>query len=392
MSVELVVSGFSENPDLLVGKIPAGYDEFQKKGQFIKSTNNPSKIDDQDRLLTYNTRTYSYNANGDLAQIQWTPTTQSTYTYDAIGNLKQANLVTGNALAYSYDGLNRRTLKNDGTTLKYRYLYEDNYRVSAQVNNSGQILKTYMYATSPYVADYMTVSGVTYRLIKDHLGSPRLVVNVSDGTVIQRMDYNDLGEAVTDTNGGYQPFGFAGGLYDAQTKLIKFGARDYDPRSAGRWTSKDPLLFGGGSPNLYEYVWQDPINVTDPSGLQPPGNVFADPGYGGEWVEYSSSAGSKVKPELESSASCLAQCLATPLTITAGMESTGHTGEKDPHTTGDACDFGYNSNPGLSTNPNLQKCYNQCYDKSNLGLIEKTNLHTQDRPGPGNYTGLHPYP
>ena len=33
----------------------------------------------------------------------------------------------------------------------------------------------------------------------------------------------------------FQPFGFAGGLYDHQTGLIRFGARDYDSE-AGRWT------------------------------------------------------------------------------------------------------------------------------------------------------------
>ena len=34
-----------------------------------------------------------------------------------------------------------------------------------------------------------------------------------------------------------QPFGFAGGLYDAETKLVRFGARDYDA-GTGRWTSR----------------------------------------------------------------------------------------------------------------------------------------------------------
>ena len=42
--------------------------------------------------------------------------------------------------------------------------------------------------------------------------------------------------------GGLQPFGFAGGLWDRETGLVRFGARDDDPRSA-RWTAGDPLLF-----------------------------------------------------------------------------------------------------------------------------------------------------
>jgi RHS repeat-associated protein len=69
-----------------------------------------------------------------------------------------------------------------------------------------------------------------------------------------------------DTNPGFQPFGFAGGLYDRHTGLIRFGARDYDPET-GRWTAKDPILFSGGDVNLYGYVFNDPVNLSDPNGM-----------------------------------------------------------------------------------------------------------------------------
>jgi len=62
------------------------------------------------------------------------------------------------------------------------------------------------------------------------------------------------------------PFGFAGGLYDTDTKLVRFGARDYDAE-VGRWTSKDPVLFYGGDINLYNYSVSNPINTSDPEGL-----------------------------------------------------------------------------------------------------------------------------
>jgi RHS repeat-associated protein len=87
--------------------------------------------------------------------------------------------------------------------------------------------------------------GTTYRLITDHLGSVRLVVDAADGSVAQRLDYDAFGRVLNDTNPGFQPFGFAGGLYDRDTGLVRFGVRDYDAY-AGRWTAKDPVLFQGG--------------------------------------------------------------------------------------------------------------------------------------------------
>ncbi|OQW88256.1 MAG: hypothetical protein BWK78_08480 [Thiotrichaceae bacterium IS1] len=68
------------------------------------------------------------------------------------------------------------------------------------------------------------------------------------------------------TNQNFQPFGFAGGWYDSDTRLVRFGARDYDAESE-RWTSKDPIGFGGGDFNLFGYVESDPVNWLDPSGL-----------------------------------------------------------------------------------------------------------------------------
>ena len=62
------------------------------------------------------------------------------------------------------------------------------------------------------------------------------------------------------------PFGFAGGLYDVDTKLTRFGYRDYDAYT-GKWTAKDPIGFSGGDSNLYGYVLGDPVNWFDPEGM-----------------------------------------------------------------------------------------------------------------------------
>jgi RHS repeat-associated protein len=83
--------------------------------------------------------------------------------------------------------------------------------------------------------------------------------------VIQELTYDAFGNVLTDTNPGFQPFGFAGGLYDQHTKLTRFGARDYDAE-VGRWTAKDPLGFDAGDTNLYSYAFNDPVNFIDPDG------------------------------------------------------------------------------------------------------------------------------
>lgn len=234
-----------------------------------------STFDDQDRLLTYNSRVYSYNKNGDLTQIQWNTTDNTYYSYDIFGNLSQFTEIGGTVHDYIVDPFNRRVGKKIGATnVNYRYLYENQYRIAAQLTGPGVVQKLFTYATSVNVPDYMTISGVRYRIIKDQVGSPRLVVKSTDGSIQQQIEYDDLGKILSDTNPGFQPFGFAGGIYDAPSKLVKFGARDYDAET-GRWTTKDPLLFGGGDTNLFGYVENDPINFIDPDGEM---KLPADPG------------------------------------------------------------------------------------------------------------------
>src|SRR5207247_2776818 len=136
---------------------------------------------------------------------------------------------------------------------------------TAELGCAGTLASRCVYATRVNVPDYMVKSGVTYRFVLDHLGSPRLVVNTTTGQIVQRMDYDEFGRVLTDTNPGFQPFGFAGGIYDRDIGLVHFGVRDYDPET-GRWTAKEPLPFSSGDPNLYDYVLDDPINRSDPSG------------------------------------------------------------------------------------------------------------------------------
>jgi RHS repeat-associated protein len=140
-------------------------------------------------------------------------------------------------------------------------------RPVAELDASGAIVSRFVYGSRVVAPEFMTRMGVTFRLITDHVGSVRLVVNTVNGTIAQRLDYDTWGNVISDTNPGFQPFGYAGGLHDSLTRLTRFGSRDYDA-AIGRWLSKDPIGFAGRDTNLLAYAANDPLNNIDPTGLE----------------------------------------------------------------------------------------------------------------------------
>ena len=226
--------------------------------------NNGAIHDNQDRLISTNTATYTYTDNGDLlTKTKGTDTTQ--YKYDALGNLLSTTLPSGTLIEYIIDGQYRRIGRKVDGVLENAWLYKDDLNPIAELDGAGNVISRFVYASKVNVPDYVIKGGVTYRIISDHLGSPRLIIDTTTGAITQQIEYDDWGNILVDTNPGFQPFAFAGGLYDQDTKLIRFGARDYDPE-IGRWTAKDPIRFDGDDPNLYGYVLNDPVNAVDITG------------------------------------------------------------------------------------------------------------------------------
>jgi RHS repeat-associated protein len=226
-----------------------------------------ASYDAQDRLTTYGPATYTYTPVGDL-RTKTVGSATTTYAYDELGNLLSVALPNGTDVEYLVDGQDRRIGKRVDGTLVQGFIYGDQLRVVAELEGDNEVASRFVYADGENVPAYMVKDGVTYRIVTDALGSVRLVVNAATGAVAQRLDYDEFGQVLVDTSPGFQPFGFAGGLYDRHTSLTHFGARDYDAET-GRWTGKDPLGFEAGDPNLYAYVGSDPVNFTDPSGEEP---------------------------------------------------------------------------------------------------------------------------
>jgi RHS repeat-associated protein len=220
--------------------------------------------DAQDRLLTYGNASYTYTNNGELATKTVGSQTTS-YQYDALGNLTGVVLPDGTQITYIIDPESRRVGKKVNGGLVAGFLYDGDDLV-AQLDSNNQVVSRFVYGSGSTAPDYLVTGGVTYRIFSDNLGSPRLVVDSGTGQIIERIDYDAFGNVTNDTNPGFQPFGYAGGLFDEDTKLLRFGARDYDSVT-GRWTAKDPITFDGGNTNLYGYVLNDPVNRVDPIGL-----------------------------------------------------------------------------------------------------------------------------
>ena len=156
--------------------------------------------------------------------------------------------------------------------LESGFIYQDQLNPVAELDETGTVVSLFIYATRANVPDYIFsrkengTDWSNYRVVSDHLGSPRLVVDTVTGVIVQELDYDEFGRVLNNnTNPTFQPFGFAGGLYEPQTGLVRFGARDYEPE-AGRWTAKDSILLDTDTTNLYQYSIADPVNMIDTEG------------------------------------------------------------------------------------------------------------------------------
>eukprot|EP01022_Parablepharisma_sp_SALTPOND_P012586 TRINITY_DN1620_c0_g2_i1.p1 TRINITY_DN1620_c0_g2~~TRINITY_DN1620_c0_g2_i1.p1 ORF type:complete len:1817 (+),score=315.73 TRINITY_DN1620_c0_g2_i1:8817-14267(+) len=220
--------------------------------------------DDEDHLLTAGNATFSYNADGFLT-TKVVGSQETRYTYSSRGELKRVELPDGRVVEYEHDPLGRRiTKKVDGLVVE-KYLWQGRTQLLAVYDVSDELLMRFEYA-----GDRMPVRMVkdnqAYYLAYDQVGTLRAVFDEA-GTVIKTVEYDSFGNVIADNDPGFMvPFGFAGGLHDRDTGLVRFGYRDYDP-DAGRWTAKDPIGFWGGDLNIYGYVQNDPVNWGDPFGL-----------------------------------------------------------------------------------------------------------------------------
>jgi RHS repeat-associated protein len=180
-----------------------------------------------------------------------------------------------------YDGLGQRVAQMSNGNINQVMVYDAVGKLVAEYGKAPVYMETMM-------AD---LSGTHY-VLTDHQGSTRVVTD-TQGVVIARHDYEPFGREIYSNIGlrGNQGYGagdgvrqkFAGMESEESSTNNHTLWRKYDSFS-GRWLSPDP--YSGSmstddpqSFNRYSYVNNDPVNLTDPSGLMP--NTGADVGWSG---------------------------------------------------------------------------------------------------------------
>ena len=212
--------------------------------------------DDANRLASVNGVQYSYDANGNLLSdgvnsyvydsanrliSQAGPAGTITYGYNGLGDRLQES-VNGVTTTFTVDlaaGLTQ-TL-DDGTNA---YLYGNN-RI-AQVNNSG--------------AQYF---------LGDALGSVRQVTDGGGAVTLARV-YDPYGVVSATSGTGSSSYGYTGENQNSQG-LINLRARMYSPET-GRFLTHDTWAGDPNQPmsyNLWLYDYANPVNLIDPTGLNP---------------------------------------------------------------------------------------------------------------------------
>jgi RHS repeat-associated protein len=172
--------------------------------------------------------------------------------------------------SYGYDGNGKRVKKSESGTTTW-YVISSVLGSAMEVTSSG-VQRAYVMSGNAVVAQ-LNPNGQFYWLHLDHLGSGRKMTD-SSGNMVYRAEFDPYGKLLYEWSSptNLNTKKFTGYERDAATNLDYAQARMY-ASEWGRFLSPDPIGLKSAnrsipqSLNRYSYVWNNPVNGVDPSGL-----------------------------------------------------------------------------------------------------------------------------
>jgi len=268
----------------------------------------------RNELQTYDGVTFTYDANGNT--ISKTDASGTiTYHYNFENRLIRVDLPGGGVVTYKYDVLGRRVEK-DVNGVVTTYLYNGN-TLLAEYDDTGNLSRNYFTGARDMNPSMLVEGGQVYFYFKDHLDTPKKVVDES-GDINWSAEYKSFGEVDVSVNTVTNNLRFPGQYWDSETGLHYNWYRYYDT-GIGRYLREDPIGLMGGI-NLFVYSYNNPINYSDPTGeySNPTGEIpeHCQEGYcpGGQWINTFGGVGGGFIGYLEGGV-MTAQCVNKPILI-----------------------------------------------------------------------------
>ncbi|XPV76329.1 MAG: RHS repeat domain-containing protein [Desulfovibrio sp.] len=241
---------------------------------------------DVGQLIRAGSRYFKYDIRGNL--VQQSKNGRITHYGYEDNHLADVQLPNGRHINYHLNDNGQRIGKIVNGQLVEKYFWDGLTQLCAVLSQHGVTEYRYGAKKEPVQIIYKRVP---YLLYVDQVGTPITLTNQQGGVVTQ-YHINSFGLSVDQPSESSNPLffrsvinescpeisiGFAGGLYDKDTGLVHFGMREYLPE-VGRFTSPDPLASSETAsnsgkrlyftdPDVYGYCSDDPVNVTDRTGL-----------------------------------------------------------------------------------------------------------------------------
>jgi RHS repeat-associated protein len=232
-------------------------------------------IDGAGEIYNDGVNAYAYDADGRICAVETHPQSGGVSLVQYLYNAEGQRVAKGTIQFVTVNG--QSTLSCDTTVNQFvltnQYLLGPSGEQETELNASGIVVHTNVYASGSLLATFDNTGGLHYHL-NDWLGTVR-VQTTAVGAMEQTWFSLPFGDGLTPSTLGSTEQHYTGKERDAESGLDYFGARYY-ASTMGRFMSPDWAAKAEPVPysklddpqtlNLYSYVRNNPLGGVDPDG------------------------------------------------------------------------------------------------------------------------------